>query len=264
MGRGGKPNRRLAADKLAFAERLRNRPTASERRLWDKLQDGKLCNLEFYRQVLISGYIVDFVCPVARLVVEADGQYHSATVDADEAREQVIRNEGFGVLRLTNDEIDRNVQEAVQRIRYWALRGALNEYIRAIDAGEPPQWHPVLGDVMAAMFDDSPESRVLFTFEGPRHAAESRRGEWNVELSLWDLNARGAGERPVIALIRADNAWLKTFSNPANFMTLREDQRIHLWTRVIFRSDEIDFPVSPWGLSPWWQMEDWMRSDYSL
>jgi len=113
--------------------------------------------------------------------------------------------------------LTENVQEAVQRIRYWALRGALNEYIRAIDAGEPPavasgSWGCHGGPCSMTL----PNRGFCSPFEGAETCRRvEERGEWNVELSLWDLKReRRREKRPVIALIRADNAWLKTFSNP--------------------------------------------------
>ena len=52
----------------AKAHHLRQHPTVSEQRLWSALRDSRL-GLPFRRQVLISRYIADFVCPKARLVV---------------------------------------------------------------------------------------------------------------------------------------------------------------------------------------------------
>jgi very-short-patch-repair endonuclease len=243
--------RRSAAEKLLYAERLRGRMTDSERLLWQYLDGRKLCKLRFDAQVVIAGYIVDFVCPAASLVIEVDGGYHADRVDEDEVREGAIRNEGFGILRFTNDEVDNHLRETLLRLRYWALRGALSGYERDVAEGRRPLWRPALGDTMAAMFDGFPQTSVTFTFNGGEYAAESRRGEWLCELSLWDLTAGGKGPTPVMALIHADNQWLDRFTDPIAFDTLQQDQQVKVFTKIIFPRDEDDNLDSPWGPSPW-------------
>src|SRR5512135_1457663 len=64
-----------------FARRMRKRPTRSEALLWAQLRRGKL-GVRFRRQHPMLGFIVDFYCASARLVVEVDGSVH----DSFEAR----------------------------------------------------------------------------------------------------------------------------------------------------------------------------------
>ena len=53
------------------AQRMRHAPTASEAALWRRLR-GRRLGVQFRRQVVLGRYIVDFVAPKARLVVEVD------------------------------------------------------------------------------------------------------------------------------------------------------------------------------------------------
>jgi hypothetical protein len=52
------------------ARRLRRDQTDVEQRLWHALRDRRLDGAKFRRQAPIGPYIVDFVCPARRLIVE--------------------------------------------------------------------------------------------------------------------------------------------------------------------------------------------------
>jgi very-short-patch-repair endonuclease len=54
---------------------LRSNMTDSERKLWHHLRRDQL-GVRFYRQRILGPYIVDFYSPLARLVVEVDGDHH--------------------------------------------------------------------------------------------------------------------------------------------------------------------------------------------
>jgi very-short-patch-repair endonuclease len=59
------------------AAQFRSWLTPSEAALWELVRRGRT-GVWFRRQVVIDGYIVDFVAPAARLIVEVDGAYHGA------------------------------------------------------------------------------------------------------------------------------------------------------------------------------------------
>jgi very-short-patch-repair endonuclease len=59
-----------------FARVMRHEPTDGERRLWSRLRDRRLNGYKFRRQVPIEGFIVDFYCMEAKLIVEIDGSQH--------------------------------------------------------------------------------------------------------------------------------------------------------------------------------------------
>ncbi len=63
-------------EKQAFARRMRRAITAAEARLWERLRNNQLAGLHFRRQQIIDGFIADFYCRAARLVVECDGAVH--------------------------------------------------------------------------------------------------------------------------------------------------------------------------------------------
>lgn len=83
-----------------YARRNRRAPTESETRLWQALRGGKI-GASFRRQVPICDcFIVDFLAPTARLVVEVDGCYHGTRRSADACRDRKLLRLGYRVLRL--------------------------------------------------------------------------------------------------------------------------------------------------------------------
>jgi very-short-patch-repair endonuclease len=101
-----------------ISKNLRNRPTEAEQCLWRRLKLKHL-GYVFHRQKPIGGYVVDFYCSKAQLVVEVDGDYHSGveTADNDAVRDEVMHNLGLTVLRFTNSEVLNNTNKVVEKIR---------------------------------------------------------------------------------------------------------------------------------------------------
>jgi len=87
---------------------LRSNPTGPERRMWRLLHPFRSSGYHFRRQEQIGPYYVDFACHSARLVIEVDGDTHTYTQEADALRDEFLRHEGFGVLRVANDDVMGN------------------------------------------------------------------------------------------------------------------------------------------------------------
>jgi very-short-patch-repair endonuclease len=87
------------------AARLRRDQTPSEKELWRLLRE--LEGVTFRRQPAIGGYVFDFACYGARLLIELDGSIHNRPdVQAnDKAKEIFAITQGFRVLRLQNNEV---------------------------------------------------------------------------------------------------------------------------------------------------------------
>jgi len=105
--------------KLAgVARALRRDATNAERRLWQILRRKQVSGFRFRRQVTLSGFIADFVCLEARLVVEVDGATHSTETEIvrDLRRTAVLNREGFAVLRFTNDDVFQNLDGVAETI----------------------------------------------------------------------------------------------------------------------------------------------------
>ena len=65
------PGQKVTKEKLERAKELRREMTPAEKILWHELRANKL-GVHFRRQQVIQGFIVDFYCHKAQLVVEVD------------------------------------------------------------------------------------------------------------------------------------------------------------------------------------------------
>ena len=107
------------ARRLAPAARaLRRNATSAERRLWQVLRRKQVGGFRFRRQVIVSGFIADFACLEARLIVEVDGATHSTEMEiaSDERRAAALGAQGFAILRFTNDDVYRNLDGVAETI----------------------------------------------------------------------------------------------------------------------------------------------------
>lgn len=82
-------NQKVAKAKLDRAKELRREMTPAEKTLWEELRANKL-GVHFRRQQVIQGFIVDFYCHKAALVIEVDGDIHDLQQEEDERREKAL------------------------------------------------------------------------------------------------------------------------------------------------------------------------------
>jgi very-short-patch-repair endonuclease len=107
---------RVSAAKVERSRELRRAMTKAERILWEQLRGSRLNGLKFRRQQIIDGFIADFYCHTAGLVVEVDGAVHRAQTEYDARRDRVMMARGLRVLRLSNDEVEKDLASALDRI----------------------------------------------------------------------------------------------------------------------------------------------------
>ena len=91
-----------------YARKLRKDMTKEERHLWyDYLREYPI---RFIRQKIIGNYIADFYCAKAKLVIELDGSQHfeKEQIEYDEKRTETFKNFGIDVVRIPNNEINKN------------------------------------------------------------------------------------------------------------------------------------------------------------
>ena len=94
-----------------FARAMRRDATPAEAKLWQALRGGQLEGFKFKRQVPLDGYILDFVCFEARLIIELDGSQHAESV-RDLVRDRHFEAIGFRTLRFWNDEVLKHCDDA--------------------------------------------------------------------------------------------------------------------------------------------------------
>ena len=101
-----------------LAKQMRKEHTEAEGVLWDLIRDSKL-GVKFRRQHPIDKYIVDFICLQERIIVEADGGYHTTEEQKfyDAERTRVLNDIGFEVIRFTNEEITEHPYKTKDKIK---------------------------------------------------------------------------------------------------------------------------------------------------
>ena len=95
---------------------LRHEMTPQEKRLWYAYL--RTYPVKVYRQRVIEHFIVDFYCPLARLVIELDGSQHYTEQgkEYDEQRTAILEQYGVQVLRFTNLDVDRHLDAVCAQI----------------------------------------------------------------------------------------------------------------------------------------------------
>ena len=131
---------------LNFARAMRKNCSDAERKLWWLLRDRKLTRFKFRRQFPIAGYIADFYCVKAKLLVECDGGQHN---EPDAQRYDAARTDRFNQL-------------GIQVVPFWANdvlkhpADVAEPIYRSLVSGQPsPQPSPGIpgeGEVAASAF----------------------------------------------------------------------------------------------------------------
>ena len=74
------------------------------RRIWGRTGGG-------------AGFIVDFYCHKAGLVVELDGDIHDLQQEEDARREKVLREMGLRIVRFRNEEVMEDLSAVLGKLR---------------------------------------------------------------------------------------------------------------------------------------------------
>ena len=110
---GGAENESTAI-KLSFKElealkELRLNLSKAEGLLWDELKNKKGAS-KFRKKYTIGAFMVDYVCLAKNIIVEFSGKKDEVE------RDTLFANEGFNVVRFTNEEVVENVLSVVSKI----------------------------------------------------------------------------------------------------------------------------------------------------
>ncbi len=109
-------DRKHNTDLTSNARTLRKNMTKEEKHLWYDFL--KSYPIRFLRQKVIDNYIVDFYCHSARLIIELDGSQHyeEKVLLKDKIRTEKIEERDLTVIRIPNNEVNRNFKGVCQYI----------------------------------------------------------------------------------------------------------------------------------------------------
>ncbi|WP_298782497.1 class I tRNA ligase family protein [uncultured Polaribacter sp.] len=102
---------KLSYKELEALKELRQNSTKAETTLWNQLKNKKGAS-KFRRKYTIGAFLVDYVCVSKNLIVEF------AAKEDEAARTAYFYNEGFNVIRFTNEEVLKNVEKVVSEINF--------------------------------------------------------------------------------------------------------------------------------------------------
>ncbi|MCC5912881.1 MAG: endonuclease domain-containing protein [Balneolaceae bacterium] len=102
------------------ARDLRKNSTLSEVLLWEELKNRKMLGYKFLRQKPIGNYIADFFCNKLTLIIEIDGDSHTAENFAyDVERQSWFESKGINVLRFDDIEVKKDMDNVLMAIEGW-------------------------------------------------------------------------------------------------------------------------------------------------
>ena len=109
-------NRRISPVKAALAKEFRSNMTPSEKILWKHLRTNKLGGFHFRRQQVIQGFIADFYCHAAGIIIEIDGGIHKQQQKYDSERDKVLSYGGFKVIRFKDTDVYKKLPMVLNSI----------------------------------------------------------------------------------------------------------------------------------------------------
>jgi len=102
---------------IKLARELIRNLTPYEEISWIELSGKKINGCKFGRQHPVYRYILDFYCHEKKLAIEVDGEIHQNKYDQDEFRDQYLQSIGIKTIRVTNDEILKDINKVVSMIK---------------------------------------------------------------------------------------------------------------------------------------------------
>ncbi|MGJ8591023.1 MAG: endonuclease domain-containing protein [Aquaticitalea sp.] len=91
---------------------LRNNATQTELLLWKHIKN-RAFKVQFYRQVPMLDYIVDFYCHEIGLAIEIDGSSHDHRFFYDAKRQGRLEKEGVRFIRFSDKEIRQDMMNVL-------------------------------------------------------------------------------------------------------------------------------------------------------
>ena len=108
---------KVSSENVMRAKELRHDMTPEEHILWEHLRRNALNGWHFRRQQVIDGFLADFYCHSANLVVEVDGPIHNKQKDYEVERDRIIEARGLTIIRIKNEEVTNNLNSVLDKIQ---------------------------------------------------------------------------------------------------------------------------------------------------
>ncbi|HQO36620.1 MAG TPA: endonuclease domain-containing protein [bacterium] len=106
--------RNVEAQTKDRAREYRKIMSPAERRFWQHVRNKQLHGIYVRRQHPIGPYITDFFVPDLKIVIELDGHSHDTRLEKDAARDDYMKNQGYRVIRLQNEDVMKNLDGVLE------------------------------------------------------------------------------------------------------------------------------------------------------
>ena len=110
-----------------YAHALRSDMTKAEACIWKYVLKARLMKgYQFRRQRPVLNYIADFMCKELSLIIEVDGITHTyeGAAEKDQKRTLELEKLGFTVLRFTDEEVLKHIENVHANIEDWIEKNA--------------------------------------------------------------------------------------------------------------------------------------------
>jgi very-short-patch-repair endonuclease len=101
---------------FGHAKQLHRNMTLAEARLWARLRAHRMKDIHFRNKHAIGNYVVDFVAPRRKLVIELDGEQHLEQEEYDAERSAFLESKGYSVIRFWNDDVMNDIEGVMRAI----------------------------------------------------------------------------------------------------------------------------------------------------
>ncbi len=95
------------------AKQLHQEMTPAEAKLWSHLRAHRMGDVHFRNQHAIGNYIVDFVSPRKKLIIELDGSQHLEQEEYDKERTAFLKSKGYRILRFWNNAVMNDINSVL-------------------------------------------------------------------------------------------------------------------------------------------------------
>jgi len=101
---------------FGHAKQLHRNMTPAEAKLWARLRAHRMKEVHFRNQHAIGNFVVDFIAPRKKLVIEVDGGQHLEQEEYNAERTAFLESKGYRVIRFWNGEVMNDIEGVMRAI----------------------------------------------------------------------------------------------------------------------------------------------------
>lgn len=104
------------------AKALRKAGVLSEVIFWRQVRNNTFWTIDFDRQRIIGGFIVDFYVKSLGLIIEIDGSSHDDKQEYDDKREEFLTNLGLYFYRISDFRVKHDLDNVMKELENYIIQ----------------------------------------------------------------------------------------------------------------------------------------------